>query len=291
MSHPAIAPGRVAVITGGASGIGLAAARKFAAAGMKIVLADLKGPALDQAADAVAAAATAKGGKADVRAVATDVSVMEDVQRLKQIAYQSFGEVAVLMNNAGIGNGGGPFEHYERWQRVLAVNLWGPINGTHAFAQAMAAQGTPAAIINTGSKQGITCPPGDTAYNVSKAGVKVLTEGLAHSLRTMPGCQVTAHLLIPGHVWTGITGRKPDQPASDKPKGAWTPEQTVDFMLERLGDGDFYILCPDNDVPHALDARRIQWAADDIIQNRPALSRWHPDFKDKFAEYVKDVTP
>src|SRR5690242_4257658 len=105
MSHPAIAPGRVAVITGGASGIGLAAARKFSAAGMKIVLADLKGPALDQAAEAVASAA--RGGKADVRAVATDVSVMEDVQRLKQIAYQSFGEVAVLMNNAGIGNGGG----------------------------------------------------------------------------------------------------------------------------------------------------------------------------------------
>ena len=289
MSHPAIAPGRVAVITGGASGIGLAAARKFAAAGMKIVLADLKGEALDRAASAISE--IAKGGKSDVRAVATDVGVMEDVQRLKQIAYQSFGEVAVLMNNAGIGNGGGPFENYERWQRVLAVNLWGVINGTHAFAQAMAAQGTPAAIINSGSKQGITCPPGDTAYNVSKAGVKVVTEGLAHSLRNMPGCKATAHLLIPGHVWTGITGRKAAQPASDKPKGAWTPEQTVDFMLERMGDGDFYILCPDNDVPHALDARRIQWAADDIIQNRPALSRWHPDHKDKFAAYVKDVTP
>jgi NAD(P)-dependent dehydrogenase (short-subunit alcohol dehydrogenase family) len=285
MSHPAIAAGRAAVITGGASGIGLAAARRFAAAGMKVVLADLKGDALDQAAASVAA--LAKGGKADVRAVATDVSVIEDVQRLKQIAYQGFGEVAVLMNNAGIGNGGGPFEHYERWQRVLAVNLWGAINGVQTFAQAMAAQGTPGAIINTGSKQGITTPPGDTAYNVSKAGVKVLTEGLAHSLRTIAGCQVTAHLLIPGHVWTGITGRKPEQPASDKPKGAWTPEETVDFMLERLGDGDFYILCPDNDVPHALDARRIQWAADDIIQNRPALSRWHPDFKDKFADYVK----
>jgi NAD(P)-dependent dehydrogenase (short-subunit alcohol dehydrogenase family) len=289
MSHPAIAPGRVAVITGGASGIGLAAARKFATAGMKIVIADLKGGALDQAAASVAD--VAKGGKADVRAVATDVAVLEDVQRLKQIVYQSFGEVAVLMNNAGIGGGGGPFENYERWQRVLAVNLWGVINGTQTFTQAMVAQGTPAAIINTGSKQGITTPPGDTAYNVSKAGVKVLTEGLAHALRNIPGCQVTAHLLIPGHVWTGITGRKPGQADSEKPKGAWTPEQTVDFMLERLADGDFYILCPDNDVPHALDARRIQWAADDIIQNRPALSRWHPDWKEKFAEYVKDVTP
>ena len=289
MSHPAIATGRVAVITGGASGIGLAAARKFAAAGMKVVLADVKGEALDRAASAISQ--LAKGGKSDVRAVATDVAVMEDVQRLKQIAYQSFGEVAILMNNAGIGKGGGPFENYERWQRVLGVNLWGVINGTHAFAQAMVAQGTPAAVINTGSKQGLTTPPGDTAYNVSKAGVKVVTEGLAHSLRNIPACKVTAHLLIPGHVWTGITGRKADAPASAKPAGAWTPEQTVDFMLEKLGDGDFYILCPDNDVPHALDARRIQWAADDIIQGRPALSRWHPDWKDKFAEYVKDVTP
>ena len=128
MSHPAIAPGRVAVITGSASGIGLAAARTFAAAGMKVVLADLKGEALDRAAASVAEAA--KGGKADVRAIATDVAVLEDVQRLKQMTYQAFGEVAVLMNNAGIGNGGGPFEHYERWQRVLAVNLWGAINGT-----------------------------------------------------------------------------------------------------------------------------------------------------------------
>lgn len=287
--HSAIAPGRVAVITGGASGIGLAAARRFASMGLRVVLADLKGPALEQAADAVAAAA--RNGKADVRAVATDVSVMEDVQRLKQIAYQAFGEVAVLMNNAGIGNGGGPFENYERWQRVLDVNLWGVINGVQAFTQAMVAQGTPGAIINTGSKQGITTPPGDTAYNVSKAGVKVLTEGLAHSLRNITGCEVSAHLLIPGHVWTGITGRKPDAPASEKPKGAWTAEQTVEFMLERLGDGAFYILCPDNDVPHALDARRIQWAADDIIQDRPALSRWHPDFKDKFADYVREVTP
>jgi NAD(P)-dependent dehydrogenase (short-subunit alcohol dehydrogenase family) len=289
MSHPAIAPGRVAVITGGASGIGLAAARTFAAAGMKIVLADLKGEALDRAAASVAKAA--KGGKEDVRAIATDVAVLEDVQRLKQMTYQAFGEVAVLMNNAGIGNGGGPFEHYERWQRVLAVNLWGAINGTQTFVQAMAAQGTPGAIINTGSKQGITTPPGDTAYNVSKAGVKVLTEGLAHSLRNTAGCKVTAHLLIPGHVWTGITGRKPDQGDAEKPKGAWTAEQTVDFMLERLGEGDFYILCPDNDAPHALDARRIQWAADDIIQNRAALSRWHPDWKEQFADYVRDVTP
>ena len=92
---------------------------------------------------------------------------------------------------------------------MLGVNLWGVINGVQAFAPAMMAQGTAGAIVNTGSKQGITCPPGDTAYNVSKAGVKVLTEGLAHSLRNSAGCKVTAHLLIPGSTFTGMTGARP----------------------------------------------------------------------------------
>ncbi len=248
---------------------------------MKIVLADLKSAALDQAAETVAA--LARGGKADVRAVATDVSVMEDVQRLRQIAYQSFGEVALLMNNAGIGNGGGPFENYERWQRVLAVNLWGVINGAHAFAQAMIAQGTPAAIVNTGSKQGITTPPGNPAYNVSKAGIKAQTEALQHELRNIPGCKISAHLMIPGHVFTPLTARG----RTEKPPGAWTAEQTVDFMIARIDDGDFYILCPDNDVPRALDERRMLWAAGDIVQNRPALSRWHPDYAEAFAKFVK----
>ena len=107
------------------------------------------------------------------------------------------------MNNAGRGGGGGPFENYAGWQAVLGTNLWGVINGVQTFAPAMIAQGTPAAIVNTGSKQGITCPPGDTAYNVSKAGVKVLTEGLQHALRNTAGCKVNAHLLVPGWTHTG----------------------------------------------------------------------------------------
>ena len=84
---------------------------------------------------------------------------------------------------------------------------------------------------------------------------------------------MTAHLLIPGFVFTPLTAKG----RTDKPDAAWTPEQTVDFMLESLEAGDFYILCPDNDVPRALDERRILWAAGDIVENRPPLSRWHPD--------------
>src|SRR5580692_8258051 len=234
--HPALAKGRVAVITGGASGIGLAADRRFAEMGMKLVLADLSQAALDDAAGQIPGA--------EIVTVSTDVSEMDEMLRLKDRAYAAFGEVAVLMNNAGTSPGGGPFDHYERWQRVLGVNLWGMINGVHAFTPAMIDQKTPCAIVNTGSKQGITCPPGDTAYNITKAGVKVLTEGLAHSLRNIDGCEITAHLLVPGSTFTGMTARG----RTEKPPGSWMPEQVVDFMVAAMAAGDFYIICPDNDV-------------------------------------------
>jgi len=281
MTHPAIKPGNVAVITGGASGIGLAAATRCAERGMNIVLADLNADALAQAKDSLSAF--------DVKTVTvpTDVSDLAAVQALKTAAYDAFGSVDVLMNNAGTAPGGGPFDGYDGWTRVLGVNLWGVVNGVQTFAPDMIAQGTPAAIVNTGSKQGITAPPGDTAYNVSKAGVKTLTEGLAHQLRNTDGCQVSAHLLVPGFVWTGMTRRTG---RTDKPPGAWTPEETVDFMLDRIGAGDFYILCPDNDVTPQMDRKRIAWAAGDLIENRPALSRWHPDWKAAFDRHMAGET-
>jgi short-subunit dehydrogenase len=147
----------------------------------------------------------------------------------------------------------------------------------------MVKQGAPAAIVNTGSKQGITTPPGDTAYNVSKAGMKVFTEGLAHELRNIEGCQISAHLLIPGFTHTGIN----QSAGGPKPPAAWTAEQVVDFMVAGMSAGDFYILCPDNDVTRDTDERRILWAARDIVDNRPALSRWHADYKTAFADYMK----
>jgi hypothetical protein len=174
------------------------------------------------------------------------------------------------------------FGPVDAWERVIAVNLWGVVNGSQVFAPGMIGRGRPGLIVNTGSKQGITTPPGDPAYNVSKAGVKAFTEALEHELRNTAGARVSAHLLIPGFVFTDLTRRD----RTEKPAGAWTPEETVEFMLESLGRGDFYILCPDNDVPRALDEKRMAWAIGDVIENRPPLSRWHPDWADAFKRFV-----
>ncbi len=282
MPHPALAPNNVAVITGGASGIGLAAAIRFARLGLKVCIADVGADRLSQAAAALAEAAPA--GAASVMTLVTDVSNRNDVTQLEAAVRERFGGADILMNNAGIQPGSSMFGPTETWQRVLGVNLWGVINGSQVFAPGMIARGRPGLIINTGSKQGITTPPGDPAYNVSKAGVKAFTEALQHELRNAAGSRLSAHLLIPGFVFTGLTARG----RTEKPAGAWTPEQTVDFMIERVAAGDFYILCPDNDVPRALDERRILWAAGDIVENRPALSRWHPDFTQAFAAFVQD---
>lgn len=280
MSHPALSAGSVAVITGGASGIGWAAAVAFAKLGMRVCIADLGAERLAAAEKQITA--VAKGGSEDVMSFATDVSHLEDVTQLEAAVRARFGGCDVLMNNAGIQIESTAVGPRANWERLLGVNLWGIINGAQVFAPGMIARQRPGLIINTGSKQGITTPPGNPAYNVSKAGVKAYTEALQHELRNTEGCLVSAHLLIPGFVFTPLAagGR------TEKPAAAWTPEQTVDFMMTRLTAGDFYILCPDNDVPRALDERRILWAVGDIVANRPALSRWHPDYTAEFAAFA-----
>jgi NAD(P)-dependent dehydrogenase (short-subunit alcohol dehydrogenase family) len=279
MTHPALTPGSVAVVTGGAGGIGLAAARRLAGQGLRVAIADLGVDRLGRAAETLAT--ISRGGANDVMMLETDVSEICDLRRLEAAVRERFGGTDVLMNNAGIQPGSDILGPPENWQRVLAVNLWGVIHGTQIFVPGMLERGRPGLIINTGSKQGITTPPGDPAYNVAKAGVKVFTEALQHELRNRPDCRLSAHLLIPGFVFTGLTARG----RTEKPTAAWTPEQTVDFMLERLDAGDFYILCPDNDVPRSLDERRILWAAGDIVENRPPLSRWHPDYAKAFEAF------
>ena len=276
MTHPALNSDSVAVITGAASGIGLAAATHFATMGMRVVIVDRAADKLSAAADQVKAA-----GAAEVMTAEIDVSDPNQIEALEADVAGTFGGTDILMNNAGVGGKSSTLEASESWSTMLGVNLWGAIHGSQAFAPRMIARGRPGAIINTGSKQGITTPPGNPAYNVSKAGLKAFTEALSHELRSQEGNQITAHLLIPGFVDTGMIG------TPEKPPAAWTADQTVTFFIDSMNRGDFYILCPDNDVPRSLDEKRIAWNLGDIIENRPALSRWHPEYKDAFEAFIE----
>ena len=278
MTHPALTADSVAVVTGGASGIGRATAERFGALGMTVVLVDARREPLE-----TAAAAVEKAGAKEVLTAELDVADHTRMEWLEKDVAARFGGTDILMNNAGMQPGSTLFGDDMTWRRIMDVNFWGIANGARIFAPRMIARGRPGAIVNTGSKQGITTPPGDPAYNVSKAAVKAFTEALAHELRNAPDARITAHLLIPGFVFTDLTRRD----RTEKPAGAWTPEQTADFFLEKMSAGDFYILCPDNDVPRELDEKRMAWAMGDIIENRPALSRWHPDWAAAFEAYVK----
>ena len=274
MTHPAMAPGRVAVVTGAANGIGLASVKRYAASGMKVCMADFDEDALAAAAKDVAE--VAKGGAGDVATVRTDVGRREDILALKEAAYDRFGEVAVLMNNAATRARAGALDGYGEWVESMSVNLWGVVNGTQAFVPSMIAQNTPCVVVNTSSKQGITLPPGNTPYNVTKAGVKAYTELLQHELRSVEGCQVTAHMLVPG--WTTRGGFQYQ-------KGQWSPDQVVDVMIPAIERGDFYIICPDDDVTPEMDSKRILWGAGDLAHNRPPLSRWHGDYDEEFERF------
>ena len=277
MTHSAFQPNAVAVITGGASGIGLATAQHLAAMGLRLVIVDVREALLEPAAEQLR-----QLGAPEVMVSSTDVSDREALVELETLVAERFGGTDILMNNAGIQPGSSLLDDPENWLHILGVNLGGIVYGTQVFVPRMIERGRPGLVINTGSKQGITTPPGDPAYNVSKSGVKTFTEALAHELRNTEGHQLTAHLLIPGFVFTDLTRGS----RTEKPAGAWTPEQTAEFLFQSLERGDFYILCPDNDVSRELDEKRMAWAIGDIIENRPPLSRWHPDYAESFNLYI-----
>lgn len=185
MTHPVLTAGRVAVVTGAAMGIGLAACRRFAARGMRVCMADVLADELQAA--RVEVVRLAPGGERDVLAVTTDVARPEDVEALRDAVYAAFGQVELLMKNAATRVGGGVFGTPEDWRQALDVNFWGVVHGVRAFVPRMIEQGELGLVINTGSKQGITNPPGNLAYNVTKSALKTYTEGLQHELRKTEG--------------------------------------------------------------------------------------------------------
>jgi short-subunit dehydrogenase len=222
---------------------------------------------------------------------------------LAEEVYQNGGKCHFLMNNAGFSKGGGAMTDIETVKSLMGVNTYGPIHGCLAFVPKMQASGEIGIIVNTGSKQGITMPPGNLTYNMSKTALKCYTEGLEHELRGKEGANLRAALLVPGWVNTSImlkairaeklaNGEEFDASSvffhEDKPAdGAWMPQQVVDFMMQELDKGRFYIICPDNDVDRKTDNLRMTWAMQDITEDRPPLSRWHPEYKDKFTAFVE----
>lgn len=220
--------------------------------------------------------------------MAGDVTDDGVLLRLRDAALD-LGRVSLLVNNAAIIERAGPWGSTKAWAEVIDVNFWSVLKLQQLFVPYMLALEGPAAIVNLGSKEGITTPPGNAAYAVSKAAIRILSEQLAHELREQTA-RVTAHLLIPGYTFTpmnfpGMT----DQ--TNKPAAPWSASQVADRMLEGMASGQFYIFCEDNEVTRELDQRRMQWSADDLIQGRPALSRWHPDYREAFAAYVASASP
>lgn len=264
-------PGKVAVVTGAALGIGKALALRLAGKGMAVVMVDLPGPDLDAAVAEVQAAATA--GPETVLGQATDVSKPDQIESLKEATLAAFGQVDLLVNNAVTRTGRGFDADPESRRQAMEVNLWGPVTAVQAFLPDLLANPAPTAIVNTGSKQGITNPPGHPIYNMTKSALKTYTEALEHDLRNRPDNQgaarLSAHLLVPGWTTTGKAEHKP---------GAWLPDRVVDMLLDGVAGAQFYIICPDDEVTAEMDAKRILWAAQDMTENRPTLSRWHPDF-------------
>ncbi|KAK6954888.1 hypothetical protein Daesc_002516 [Daldinia eschscholtzii] len=270
-----------AVITGGASGIGLALAQKCVGYGMKVLVADWDAETLGKAGETLGSAAST---------VRMDVSRLEDWTGLKDRVVKEFGgQINFLALNAGVGaktafegEGADP----AAFQRILNVNFFGVVNGILTLLplvkeKASASADYKAAVVITGSKQGITNPPGNPAYNASKAAVKSLAEQLSFDLRAQNN--ISTHLLVPGWTWTALAGAAPGR---QKPDAPWTPAQVADYLEQKMEEDKFWVLCPDNDVDEETDKRRMLWTADDAVKGRPPLSRWRDEYKDEFAAWM-----
>ncbi|KAL9125181.1 MAG: hypothetical protein Q9217_005576 [Psora testacea] len=274
-THPVFTTQTTALVTGAASGIGLAFAKLCRRHGLKVALVDVNDAGLSSAAKYLDC------GPDTVRTYTTDVSKIEDWKDLKARVEMDFGLVGLLMLNAGIAPKSG-WEDVEYFHKIMDTNVFGVINGISTFLPSLRTQNTTAtSVVITGSKQGITNPPGNPAYNASKAAVKSLAEHLSYDLR---GTKTSVHLLVPGWTHTGLT-KAPG--IEDKPAGAWWPEQVVEYLENKMGEGAFYAICPDSDVTEEKDKKRMLWTTGDMLEGRPPLSRWRDGYKDDAERWME----
>ena len=268
--------GKVAVITGGASGLGRAMAERFAAEGMSVVLADVEPNALAKA------EAEMKAAGATVIGVRTDVSKAADVEALARRTLDAFGGVHLLANNAGVAEGGNVWDNtVADWEWVLGVNMWGVIHGVRVFTPIMLAQGSEGHIINTASVAGLISPPGMGIYCVSKHAVVTLSECLHHDLAQKTD-KIKCSVLCPAYVPTGIADSGRNRPAELNQtrqktaadlaldaslkkavqSGKLTAADVAQKVYEAVRDERFYILT------HPKIKPSIQWRMEDILQER-----------------------
>ncbi|EUC27026.1 hypothetical protein COCCADRAFT_112758 [Bipolaris zeicola 26-R-13] len=268
----AFRPSAHALITGGASGIGHAIARLCLSHSMRVTITDTNETLLSQA-------STSLSG--NLTCIAADVTSRSDWVSLKQ---RIGSDIDLLVLNAGI-SGKGTWGDAEYFDSILSTNLGGVVNGLNAFVPVMREkEGAEKAIVITGSKQGITNPPGNAAYNASKAAVKTLAEHLSFDLKDTG---VGVHLLVPGWTFTPLAGKVPGSDAP-VPEGAWSPDQVAEYMYEKMKDGKFYIVCPDGQVSEETDKKRMLWSVGDIINGRPPLTRWRPEYKEEAEKWMAE---
>ena len=270
MSVSVFSTGKNALITGAASGVGLAVAKLCASHGMNLHLVDNNSSALTEAKNGI----TTKG---TLETHTLDVASLDDWSSLKSTLDKSNTKLDFLHLNAGIG-AKGDWTDSSYFHKIFDVNFFGVINGINTFVPHFQNNSSDAkAIVVTGSKQGITNPPGNPAYNASKSALKSITEHLSFDLaKSSP--KTSVHLLVPGWTFTGLTG---GGSMKTKPDGAWSAEQVADFLYKKMGEGKFYVMCPDNDVDWETDRKRMMWTMGDVVYERQPQSRWRDEFKEE----------
>ena len=274
--------GRVAVVTGAASGIGLALCERFAAEGMKVVMADIEAGPL------AAAEATVRRTAPAVLASRVDVSNPDDVERLARETYDAFGAAHVVCNNAGVAVLGAIHEHtLADWQWVINVNLWGVIHGVRAFLPRMLAGGDQGHIVNTASMAGLTTAPDMSVYDVTKHGVVALSEAMYKEAQ-VTGSPIGVSVVCPGLIDTSIMRSSRNRPESlgdagkagpmaqafgqnlaDRLATGYPPSEVASQVVDGIREGRFYIVPAQPEVKAGIGVR-----AQDLLELRnPTIRR------------------